>query len=1036
MTIFQTYKKDIQDLYSSNMDDVTELSFRTSLENLLKSFITEKKYKLTVIHEAKKQKSGRPDFKVKNKIGVNVGHVETKPIGTNLDKILDSKQLNKYRLMSENIIVTDYLRFILIKKGKPVDDIVLLRHDELAKGKSVTKEQYELLDSLFTIFFSGEPEPITNPQDLAIKLAVRAKYLKQYCLDEFQTETNTRLDALYDVFEKSLLPDLTQKDFADIYAQTVTYGLFLAFLNCDDPKLLDEKTAYDYLPQSFSLVKELFHQLEEFPQSVLWVIDEIISILKCVVLEALLQKMSYGKGEQKTFVDPYIYFYETFLTQYDKELKKIQGIFFTPTPIVSFIVSSISKLLGDEFDIHDGFINNRVTVLDFACGTGTFLVDVFRNAIQDAYKLGDNVTIQKEITGHTINHFYGFELMVVPYVIAHLKISQFLKENNCPIDADKRLNIFLTNTLNTAELKQFPLLPSLTSEGEKANRVKRQPILVILGNPPYNNKSTNINDWILNLIADYKPVDERKLNLDDDYIKFIRFAHWKMEKVEQGIIGIITNNSFLSGITHRKMRGMLRDDFSKIYILNLHGNHRIGETCPDGSRDDNVFDIQQGVAISIFVKDKQKQGKAKVYSCDLYGLKLSKYEVLRQNDVSIIKNELPIDEFNEKFKSTEWGRKRFIDDLNFFVLKDSQNILQYGNFWGLTEIFKHYNSGIETKRDKLTIHLTKEKLHQVIQDFKHLNNNEIRVKHNLPPDGRDWSIESAGKNLANTSYSEANFQQIHYRPFDVRWTYFTNKSKGFIAYPRYDTMANYVADKNYGFTFSRQVVCDTWQHIFVTSQMPERCLVSIKTRECTYTTPLYLYKNDGLQPHLPGHEEEWRSPNFQDGFTKFISSLYDFKPSPEEIMGYMYAVLNSPTYRTKYDDFLKMDFPRIPFTTNKDMFIELSKIGDELIAHHLLRKSYADNVCQFLGIGTNYKIEKVSYSNNKIYINKDRFFSPISKEIWDFHIGGYQVLYQWLKERHKNHMDIDVKQFIQIVNIISETIKIMARIDKITNQWI
>jgi len=1036
MNIFQTYKKSIQDIYANNIDDVTELSFRTSLENLLKSFVGEKGYKLSVLHEAKRQKNGQPDFKVKNGLGINVGYVETKPIGTNIKQTLESKQLSKYSAISENIIVTDYLRFILIKKGKPVDDISLLTPNQLLQKISVNQDRYQSLESLFTIFFDNKPEPITSPKELAIKLSDRAKYLKQYCLEEFQSGSKTKINALYDIFEKSLLPDLNEKNFADIYAQTITYGLFLAFLNCDDSKLLNERTAYDYLPQSYSLVKELFHELEQFPQSILWIIDEIISILKCVELKTLLQKMSYGKGQQKTFVDPYIYFYENFLSHYDKRLKKIQGVFYTPTPIVSFIVSSVSRLLRDKFAIYDGFINNQVTVLDFACGTGTFLVDVFRNAIQDAEKLGDSSAIQKELNDHTLNNFYGFELMVAPYVVAHLKISQFLKENNCPIAANRRLNIFLTNTLNTTELDQFPLLPTLTLEGKLANAVKKQPILVILGNPPYNNKSSNINEWILNLISDYKPIDERKLNLNDDYIKFIRFAHWKMQNVEQGIVGIITNNSFLSGITHRKMRGMLRDDFSEIYILNLHGNSRIGETCPDGSIDKNVFEIQQGVAISIFVKGKQHSDKAKVFSYDLYGLKANKYKILEENDVSMVKSELPIDDFNQKFKSTRWGRNRFKDDLNFFVIKDSRNILEYGNFWGITEVFKLYNSGIETKRDKLTIQLTKEKLGQILHDFKRLGNDEIRAKYNLPPDGRDWSIELARKNLAQTDYSEANFQQIHYRPFDIRWTYFTNKSKGFLAYPRYSTMVNYTADKNYGLTFSRQVVCDTWQHIFVTSQMLERCLVSIKTRECTYTAPLYIYRSDEIQPRLPGHEDEWRTPNFHDEFTQFINSQYDFKPSPEQIIGYMYAVLNSPTYRKKYDDFLKIDFPRIPFANSTDTFRKLSTIGQELIEHHLIQKSYPDNICQLGGMGTNYKVEKVSYSNNKVYINKDRYFSPIIMDIWGFHIGSYPILTQYLKEKHKNHADVDVKQFVQIANIVNNTIKIMAEIDGLTRQWI
>lgn len=1033
MKMFRTYRKSIQDLYSNNIDDVTELSFRTSLENLLKSFVSEKGYKLSVIHEAKRQKEGQPDFKIKNELGINIGYVETKPIGENLEQVLESRQLSKYRSISENIIVTDYLHFILIKKGKPVDDVSLLTPDQLLQKISISQDRYHSLESLLTIFFDNEPEPITNPKDLAIKLSNRAKYLRQFCLEELQGETKTKIDALYDVFQKSLLPDLDQKNFADIYAQTITYGLFLAFLNCENSELLNERTAYDFLPQSYSLVKELFHELEQFPQSVLWVIDEIISILKCVDLESLLKEMSYGKTQQKTFVDPYIYFYEDFLSHYDKHLKKLQGVYYTPTPIVSFIVRSINNLLRDKFAIYDGFINNQVTVLDFACGTGTFLVDVFRSAIQEAQKLGDNVTVQKEVNNHMLNNFYGFELMVAPYVVAHLKISQFLKENNCPIAADKRLKIFLTNTLNTTELATFPFLPTLTSEGKLANEVKKQPILVILGNPPYNNRSSNVNEWIMGLVGDYKPVDEKKLNLNDDYIKFIRFAHWKMQNIDQGIVGIITNNSFLSGVTHRKMRGELLNSFDEIYILNLHGSSHRRETCPDGSKDENVFDIQQGVAISIFVKKKQRDSKGRVFSYDLYGLKENKYKSLEENDVSIIKSELPIDEFNQKFKSTKWGGDRFKDDLNFFVLKDSRSILDYGGFWGITEIFKHYNSGIQTKRDKLTVQFSKENLRKILFDFSRLDDRDIRDKYKLPPDGRDWSIESARRNLAKTNYDEANFQQIHYRPFDIRWTYFTNKSKGFLAYPRYETMNNLVNRDNIGFVFMRQVVLNApYSHFFVVKEPID--LKLLRSSEGTdFISPLYIYMpaNTSTKSLLEG-----RSVNFNEEFREFLKTSYPFECTPMQVLAYIYAVTHSTIYRTKYLEFLTIDFPRVPFVTNKALFLKLSAIGQELIEHHLMGKSYSDNICQVGGTGTNYRVEKVSYEGDKIYINSDRYFSPISENIWDFSVGGYKVLANWLKERQGKGLDVDVRQFIQVANIANNTIRLTAEIDNLTRHWI
>jgi predicted helicase len=1030
--MFQTYGKSIQDLYSDNIDDVTELSFRTSLENLLNSFIKERDYKLSIIHEAKRQKGKQPDFKIKNKLGINIGYVETKPIGENLKQVLESKQLSKYRAISDNIIVTDYLHFILIKKGEPVHDVCLTTPSQLLQRIRCSQDGYRSLESLLTIFFENQPEPIISPQDLAIKLSGRAKYLKEFCLEELQEQTKTKIDALYDVFQKSLLPDLDQKRFADIYAQTITYGLFLAFLNCENSELLNERTAYDYLPQSFSLVKELFHELEQFPKSVLWVIDEIISVLKCVKLESLLKEMSYGETQQENFVDPYIYFYEDFLSHYDKDLKKLQGVYFTPPPVVSFIVRSISKLLRDKFAIYDGFMNNQVTVLDFACGTGTFLVDVFRSAIQQAKKLGDSATVQKEVNGHMLRNFYGFELMVAPYVVAHLKISQFLRENNCPIASDKRLNIFLTNTLNTTELATFPFLPTLSSEGKLANEVKRQPILVILGNPPYNNRSSNVNEWILGLVEDYKPVDERKLNLNDDYIKFIRFAHWKMQNIEQGVVGIISNNSFLSGVTHRKMRGELLNSFDEIYILNLHGSSHKGETCPDGSKDENVFAIQQGVAISIFVKKKQGDTKCKVFSYDLYGLRKNKYKDLEENDVSLIKSELPIDEFNRKFKSTRWGRNRFKEDLNFFVLKDSRSILDYGEFWGITEIFKHYNSGIQTKRDKLTIQFSEDELRKILLDFKRYTDEYIRREYDLPPDNDGWELPKARKVLESTGFNTSNISQIHYRPFDIRYTYLT-KQQGFLGRPRYETMNNLINKDNVGLVFMRQVVLNAPYTHFLVVKDPIDLKLFRSSEGTDFIAPLYIYMPTSTSI---GSLLEGRSANFNDKFNEFMKNNYPFDCTPMQILAYIYAMTHSSIYRAKYLEFLTIDFPRIPFVTDKNLFLKLSIIGQELIEHHLMRKSYSDNVCHISGTGTNYRVEKVSYEGDKVYINRDRYFSPISKNIWEYNIGGHEVLASWLRERQAHGLDIDVRQFIQIANIANNTLRLIIEIDNLTSHWI
>lgn len=610
--MFQTYFKNIQKDYLVDSES-SELTFRTHLQNLLSSF--EKEYikrNLTIKHEPTKQEDkGRPDFKITTKEQLTTGLIETKRIGENLKKILDSKQLERYKQLSENIIVTDYLHFYLIKKGEPTQDVQLFANYNLQNKKfKVEQTRIEELSRLFKLFFESRPETIYKTRDLALRLSEKAKFLREYCYVVLQDESDESnlIKGIYKAFKDSLIPTLDEKYFADIYSQTITYGLFLAALNCDDPLTeLNKATAHSLLPDTFPLIKELFHQLDNFPSEIVWAVDEIISILKVTDMSAIKKEFAGYRSKGKGFNDPFIFFYEDFLRHYDPKQRKIRGVYYTPEPVVSFIVRSIESILKNKFEIQDGFLGQNVTVLDFACGTGTFLLNVFKQTLERARQIGDKDTINKVLNEQLINNFYGFELLVAPYVVAHLKISEYLKEQGYSIQPDKRLNIYLTNTLTNKEPESFPIMPSLSKEGKEANKIKNKEILVILGNPPYSVSSSNKTGFIAEeKMNRYKEAVKSERNiqpLSDDYIKFIRFAHWKMENVKRGIIGIITNNSFLDGLIHRGMRQELLKDFSEIYILNLHGNSRIGETSPDGTKDENVFDIKQGVCITLLIKN-------------------------------------------------------------------------------------------------------------------------------------------------------------------------------------------------------------------------------------------------------------------------------------------------------------------------------------------------------------------------------------------------------------------------------------------------
>ncbi len=1043
--MFQTYFKTFQSLYLADGES-SELTYRTPLETLLNSFVGANiNRNLVVKHEPTKQEDkGRPDFKITTKEQLTIGLIETKKPGEDLKKHLNTKQLNNYKQLSDNIILTDYMNFYLIRKGEPVLNTELFA-DYSLQNKRFKLEQSRIdeLTRLFTNFFESEPETIGRTQDLALKLSEKARFLKDYgsAILENDNDEENLLHGLFSAFQKSLLPLLEKKFFADIYAQTLTYGLFLAALNCNDPeKELNKVTAYSLLPNTFPLIKELFHRLDDFPAEIVWAVDEIISILKVTDFAAIKKEFADYRHKEKGFNDPFIFFYEDFLKHYDKSQRELRGVYYTPEPVVSFIVRSIDVILKETFGIKDGFVNKDVTLLDFATGTGTFLLNSINLAIEQAKKIGDKQTVNKILNEQVIKNFYGFELLVAPYVIAHLKISEFLKEQGFSINPGNRLNIFLTNTLTNQEPASFQTMPSLSKEGKEANKVKNKDILVVLGNPPYSVSSSNKIGFIAEQKMNrYKEAVKSEKNiqpLSDDYIKFIRFAHWKMENAERGVIGIITNNSFVDGLIHRGMRQELMKDFDEIYILNLHGNSRIKEVSPDGSKDENVFDIMQGVCISFFIKkDNQSNKDCKVFYKDLHGLRENKYNFLLNNFI----------------KTVDWI-ELFPEKSNFFFsIKELSNNYTYDKGLLLNFIFNEYGSGIEFGRDDLFIDFNQNDLdNKIIKLFSNeLDENFINF-FNV----KDTGGFSLIKRINDFKYNKSNIFNTCYRPFDLRFSYY---QEGLTRRPSYEIMKYFIEKNNTALITTRQYVENIeFSFSFVTNLITDR-RITTSNRGAAYIFPIFIYKNDETYA-LPFELEE-NIDNFTKEFKEFIKTKYSGTYTPEQILGYIYAALHSPTYRTKYIEFLKIDFPRIPFTDDEALFRELSEIGTELIDHHLLKNTYSDNICRFEGTGENFKVEKVEYEeldmnesreanflykatgvkSGRVWINKQRCFEPIPEPIWSFYIGGYQVLEKWLKERKKHEITLsaeDIQHFIKVVNVLDATIRIMKQIDDKTKEWI
>ncbi len=604
------YLHDLADVYSRG--DAREESFYRALRELLEEYArTTGREDAHVTVQPTATEGGNPDFRVWNGRNEITGYIEAKPPATrHLGSVAESEQLSRYRDTFPNVILTNFFEFRLYRDGEMVERAVAADSGTLTEVGAVppAKDTEGLLGLLEEFFSFSLPRPFTA-ESLAVELARRTRFFRDVVRQDLEMEErgSAALRGFYEAFQTYLIGSLSAEDFADLYAQTVTYGLFAARMRTDGE--FSRTGAYDAIPHTIGILRDVFRyiSLEEPPEQVQWVVDDIAHCLAAADPAGILERY-YRNGRGS---DPVVHFYETFLTEYDPEERERRGVFYTPEPVVDYIVRSLHRLLKEKFGITRGLASREVTLLDPAAGTMTFVARAAQEAIdefQHNYGAGGTKQFIRE---HILENFYAFELMMAPYAVGHLKMSFFLEEMGHRLEADERFKFYLTNTLEMEELEQtaLPGMSSLAAESREAGRVKKeQPILVILGNPPYNVHSRNRGDWILAKIDDYKRVDGEPLGernpkcLQDDYVKFLRFAQWKMEQVEHGVVGMITNHSWLDNPTFRGMRQSLMDTFDEIHVLDLHGNSLKRETCPDGSPDENVFDIRQGVAISFFLK--------------------------------------------------------------------------------------------------------------------------------------------------------------------------------------------------------------------------------------------------------------------------------------------------------------------------------------------------------------------------------------------------------------------------------------------------
>ena len=1096
----QAYLQEVTQIYQKG--NATEHTYRPALKRLLESFGND----ILAVNEPKRIACGAPDFWI-GQGALEVGHLEAKDIGISLKSLEKKNQMQRYFNALGNLILTDHLEFRWYVGGELRLSAAIATFDKQKKIKP-NPDGMAQVDQLLRQFLLTKVVQVTTPRALAKRMAALAQLIR----DAINTALNDSdrggmLRQQLESFRLVLIRDLTGEQFADMYAQTICYGLFAARCNTDQVSTFTRETAGFRLPKTNPFLRGIFNQIagSELDDRIVWAVDTLATILQQTDMSAILS--DFGKRDRRE--DPVVHFYETFLAEYDPKMRKSVAVYYTPDPVAGYIVRSVDYILKEKFGIKKGLADStkilpptvatnlppsvpplkgggkdssshslkggsldsssptsqggvrggsepmhKVLILDPAVGTGTFMHRVIEH-IYEGFKNQKGMW-SGYVSQHLLPRLFGFELLMAPYTVAHMKLGLLLKETGYDFQSEERLRIYLTNTLQ----ESFQIADQVVNfgsrikeEAEAAKDIKQEhPVMVIIGNPPFFGNSVNKGDWIKGLLrgkdiisntktdsyfeVDGKPLGEKNPKwLNDDYVKFIRFSQWRIDQTGYGILAFITNHGYLDNPTFRGMRQSLLKTFDEIYVLDLHGNSDKKEACPDGSSDQNVFDIQVGVAIVIFIKYQNSQQKlATVYHADLWGrrevyedkkLVDGKYHWLDTNDISSIVSK----------------ENQIYPDTPFYLFKRQTIDLrsEYNQFYKITEIFPTNSVGIITARDSLTIQWDEKDIWNVVNNFIDLDPEEARLKYELGKDTRDWKINLAQQDVKYPKTSKTNLTPISYRPFDIRYTYYTGKSRGFHCMPRVEVM-RHMKDTNLGFHICRQIVSKNWQHCLITNQITDDSYVSNISRERGYTMPLYFYPETEVEKAMG----MTRRPNLAPEFINELSQKLglEFFPdgkgdqiktfAPEDIFNYIYATFHSPTYRQRYAEFLKIDFPRVPLTSNKQLFWELAAKGDRLVQLHLMKETGTE-ISSYPIDGSNL-VEQVKYNETQrqIWINDQQYFANIPNHIWNFYIGGYQVCQKWLKDRKGRELSFDdLVHYQNIISILGETINIIHDLDQI-----
>lgn len=995
-----------------------EHSYRGDLQNLLQAFAPD----TLVTNEPARIACGAPDYIITDQgTAVDIGYIEAKDIGRSLDDKAYKEQFDRYRHSLPNLIITDYLKFRLYREGTFVAEVTIA---ELNGGRvRPISNQFDIFKSFILDFVSHTSQTITTAGDLASKMAAKAKLLAQVVEavlhSPSDTEEDKSLSEQMHAFRSILIHDIDEKGFSDLYAQTIAYGMFAARLHDASPETFTRQEAAQLIPQTNPFLRKLFQYISgyDIDSRIEWIVDALAGVFRATDIKKILK--DFGRAGQRS--DPMIHFYETFLTEYDPDLRRSRGVWYTPEPVVRFIVTALDDILKSEFSLSKGLADttrvkikvesqelnprtkrprleerevHKVQILDPATGTGTFLAEVVKR-IHSRFS-GQKGLWSSYVEDHLIPRLNGFELLMASYAVAHLKLDLLLQQTGYKQRKVQRLHVYLTNSLEEHHPDTGTLFASwLSKEANEANYIKRDtPVMVVLGNPPYSRHSMNKGHWLNQLLDSYKlePGTNSRLQernskwLNDDYVKFIRHAQHFIDKSGYGVFGFITNHGFIDNPTFRGMRWSLLRSFNRLYVIDLHGNSNVAEAVPAGVANENVFDIKQGVAITIAVRTGPiVPGElAEVYHKDVYGSRDAKYAYLDEHALSEI-----------DFQRVELSAPLYLLKNRRYRFAEG-----YRRWPALNEIFKVYSTGYYTSCDDVVVGRTPTQVRNQVQASD-----------------------------INVAFDADAVRRTAFRPFDIRYVYYDPE----ILTRARAKFVNALADENTFILTGKSTRNHSTDHFYISDVISElKCAESSKG---SYMFPLWLEQKGKGGTFLPTES------NIQDKTLRRFRKVAGDAVSPDSICTYIYSIMYSPSFRTLFAEQIREDFIRIPLPTDRESFVRLSALGGELRSLHTLKADELDElVTEFPNEGSNLVTLPIGKGDWKIdnetecvtvWINDEQCFTGIPPEAWELSVGGYVPAQKWLKDRRNSELSVDeILEYQRIVVALTETVGVMADIDE------